>query len=74
MPFDDDGSYIINKATGNVTTTDKGIAVLRLPRKQMAYAWTKHIENASGIDPVSGKPFNKIAHYASHTMQVCPDL
>ena len=66
MLFDSKGS-----PAGNVSTTDKGIAVLRLPRGQPAYAWTKHIEAKSGSDPVSGKPFDKIAHYASHTMQVC---
>ena len=56
---------------GNATTADKGVVVLRLPRGKPVYAWSKHIEAASGTDPVSGKPYDRVAHYSSTSMQVC---
>lgn len=63
--FDETGA-----ARGSVTTSPDGVAMVELPAGRPAFAMTSHREHAPGIDPVSGKPYETILHYATHSMLV----
>ena len=59
-------------APAGTATTDGGIATVMLPEGQRAFAWTKHVEPKAGVDPVSGKPYTQVAHYATSSILVQP--
>ena len=54
------------KSLGSVTTSPHGVGTITLQAGHAAYALMNHMEAATGIDPTSGKPYEEIAHYATH--------
>jgi hypothetical protein len=53
------------KPNRSVTTNSHGVATLEAPPGQMVYAMIKHVEHRPGTDPVSGKAYQTIAHFAT---------
>ena len=56
--------------TSTLTTGKDGTAAVRLPPGAPTFAIVSHVERAIGVDPSSGKPYKRIAHYATHSATV----